>query len=341
MKKRIIIIAISICAVIAIGVGGFFYSQRNKFVYNNDNAVGNTTGNLNNGGTFCEYNGYIYFANPSDNFYLYRMNSDCTDAKKLNSDSVAYLNVCGNYIYYVKHNEDTSTSNKNGFRMTKQLIGIYRTDLNGKNPETLYDDLSGIISLYGNYLYYQHYSTTVPLNLYKLKIDGKEDIQLSDTAYNPACMNNGIMYFVDTNNKNTIGAYNISTGKATTFYNANAYMVNVLGNYLYYIDVSKGYSLVRLNITTKTVELLYSNDGKIVNFNVYGTKVFFQMEGDQPGLYRMNTDGTQVEFVASGNLNNLQCTSNYTFFQYFENDKVLYRIPTTGPITKVEEISIK
>ena len=30
------------------------------------------------------------------------MNSDCTNAMKLNDDSVASINVCGSYIYYVK-----------------------------------------------------------------------------------------------------------------------------------------------------------------------------------------------------------------------------------------------
>ncbi len=48
---------------------------------NNDNAVGNTSGNLLNGGLFCEYDGKIYFANPNDYNRLYVMNSDCTDIK--------------------------------------------------------------------------------------------------------------------------------------------------------------------------------------------------------------------------------------------------------------------
>ncbi|MDD3239967.1 MAG: DUF5050 domain-containing protein, partial [Lachnospira sp.] len=114
------------------------------------------------------------------------------------------------------------------------------------------------------------------------------------------------------------------------------------GTYIYYIDVAKGYALVRLNSATKTIEQLYADNGKVVNYNLYGNKIFFQTEsGDNTGLYRMNIDGTQLEYIASGNLTNIHCTSQYTFFQYYENQGILYRVPTTGPITKVEEITIK
>ena len=98
MKKTITIIIV-VLVIAAAGVGGFFYFKKNQTVHNNDNAIGNTAGNLINGGLFWEYNDKIYFANPDDYNKLYVMNSDCTNISKINDDSVAYLNVCGNYIY--------------------------------------------------------------------------------------------------------------------------------------------------------------------------------------------------------------------------------------------------
>jgi predicted thioredoxin/glutaredoxin len=55
----------------------------------------------------------------------------------------------------------------------------------------------------------------------------------------------------------------------------------------------------------------------------------------------MNIDGTQVEYIATGNLTNIHCTSQYTFFQYYENQGVLYRVPTSGAVTFPEEIIIQ
>ena len=59
------------------------------------------------------------------------------------------------------------------------------------------------------------------------------------------------------------------------------------------------------------------------------------------GLYRMNIDGTQIETIAIGNITNIHCTSKYTFFQYYEDQGVLYRVSTSGADTSVEQITIK
>ena len=64
--KKVIAIILIILAISGIGIGVFFNYQHSRTTMNNDNAVGNTSGNLLNGGLFCEYDGKIYFANPND-----------------------------------------------------------------------------------------------------------------------------------------------------------------------------------------------------------------------------------------------------------------------------------
>jgi len=131
--KKIITIIVSIVAVIALAGGLTFSYFSTRFKYNSKTAVGNTAGNLNNKGRFCEYDGKIYFANPYDDGHLYVMNSDCSNARALNTDSVYYINVCGNYIYYVRNN--LSSAKENSF--TGQMFGVYRTDLDGQNADTI------------------------------------------------------------------------------------------------------------------------------------------------------------------------------------------------------------
>ncbi|MDO5381955.1 MAG: DUF5050 domain-containing protein [Eubacteriales bacterium] len=337
--KKIITSIVIIIAVLGCVIGGFFYYRNNKVVYNNESATGNTAGNLNNGGLFCEYDGKIYFANPSDQNRLYVMNSDCTDARKLNDDSVASLNVCGNYIYYVKNNFSEETL---GMIFRGQLFGVYRCDLKGKHPKALYDKLSGIISLSGNTLYYQHYDNDTNLSLWSTQIDGKNNKKIYDTPYTPSCIYNGKIYFSDTNGRHHIQVLDTKTNNITDFYNCNSYMATIEGNYAYYIDLDKDYTLVRLNTANRTLEQLFKpSNGKVINYNVYGNKIFFQVEGDATGLYRMNIDGTQVEYIAAGNITSIHCTSQYTFFTYFDDQTTLYRVPTSSPITQVEEIVVK
>jgi len=163
MKKAITISVITIIGLL-LAVSIFLSIRSSRIIYNSDNAIGNSAGNLNNGGLFCEYNDKIYFANPYDYNKLYVMNSDCTNAMKLNDDSVASINVCGSYIYYVKNNFKQETI---GTIFRGQLFGVYRCDLNGESLKALYDSLSGTIALSGNSLYYQHYSDTTPLAFQK------------------------------------------------------------------------------------------------------------------------------------------------------------------------------
>lgn len=338
MNKTIKII-IGIVAACCLAGAGIFYYFTSRFQYNPETAVGNTTGNLNNGGLFCEYDGKIYFSNPYDGGCLYVMDSDCTNARKLNDDHANSINVSGSHILYVKNNLSRTSINAN---YRGQLFGIICTDLNGGSSQTLTQTKSLIASLCGNYLYYQHYDDETALTFYKIKIHGRKDVKIADTAYNPASVYNGKIYFTDAAKKNNICSLDTATDRISVVYDANAYLVDAAGNYIYYIDVAKGYSLVRLNTSNQTLELLYQpSNGKIVNFNRYGNKIFFQMEGDNAGLYRMNADGTQIEYLASGNLAHIHCTSQYTFFQYFEDDVTLYRVPTTGAISKIEEITIK
>ena len=341
MKKSVKIIIVTIL-VLALGCGIFYYYWNNRLIYNNENAIGNTTGNLQNGGLFCEYNDKIYFANPADNNKLYVMNSDCTHAKKLNDDSVASINVCGNNIYYVRNN---FSKERIGMVFRGQLYGVYRTNLNGTGYKALYDKQSGIIALKGNTIFYQHYDNKTAFSIWKVGIDGKDNVKISDTTFDPSCIRDNRIYYASIDGKHGISYYDIDMNKSINYHEANAYLVDVEGNYAYYIDVSKGYSLVRLNMSNKTLELLYGVDGsKVINYNIYGNKVFLQVESEDgltTGLYRMNVDGTQLEYIAAGNITNIHCTSQYTFFQFVESQGTLYRVSTTQVHPTVEEITVK
>lgn len=337
--KKILLILTPLLAIAA-AAGIYFMAQSDKFQYNAKTAIGNTAGNLYNGGSFCEYNDKIYFANPCDNNQLYVMDSDCTNASLLSTDKVSSINICGNYLYYSQNNY-SGASEHSSFR--NQLFGIHRMTLDGKGSIALDDSKCGIGVLSGNNIYYQHYDESSALTLYQTKIDNTEKKALLNKSFVPASVNNGLIYYADMYNKNMICTYNPSTGEDTVIYSVNAYMVDATDSYIYYIDLSKEYALVRINRASGTVEQLYKpKSGKVINYNRYGNKIFFQVEGEvDTGLYRMNSDGTAIEFIASGDISSIHCTSQYTFFRYYNVAGYLYRVPTTAPISSVEEIIVK
>ena len=95
-QKNILIL--SIAGVILI-VLLLFVLLSSRIPMNDEYTTGNTTGNLNNGGYFCEMDGRVYFANAYDNFALYSMNPDETDLVKFNEGAVSSINAAGNYLY--------------------------------------------------------------------------------------------------------------------------------------------------------------------------------------------------------------------------------------------------
>lgn len=335
MKKKKIFLLIIPILLVAVAVGAFFM-LREKFQYNEESAVGNTPGNLNNGGLFCEYEGIIYFANPYDKNKLYSMNADCSNAKKLNDESVASINVNGNYIYYAKNKFFPGTI---GVVFRGQLSGVYRCKLDGTKSTALYEGLSGIINLSGNHLYYQEYVDSSSMPLCRINIDGKEELVVSETECNPSSIYEHNIYFSKTGTAKNICMLDSLTETVSSIITGTTSLTDMRGEYLYYIDETKKNSLMRIKTGNKIVELL--SEGRCTNYNIYGNKIFYIKEIDNPGLYRMNLDGSQKELITSGEFANIYCTSQYTFFQFYNTQGTLYRVPTTGTITAIEEITIK
>jgi hypothetical protein len=336
-RARTIVLLILALVIVVSGIAAYRYI--NRFQYNADTAAGNTAGNLNNGGLFCEYDGKIYFSNPYDNGKLYKMDSDCSNAVKVSDDTAAYINVHGNYIYYVRNN---MTSERLATLFSGYLNGINRCNLNGSHAVSLYNDASGALSMCGNYLYYQHYdkNNDPALTLYRMGIDGTDDTLVSKDSYTPSSYYNGKLYVCNIGSDHGIYSMDVSTGSMTKILDVNSYMVDMEGQYIYYIDQDNNYSLMRYNSSNKVTEKLI--DGKCVHYNLYGSKVFAMVEGDDVnGIYRMNVDGSQKELIAEGDFTNISCTSQYTFFQYYNDKITLYRVPTQGTITSIEQILVK
>lgn len=334
-KKFIKYLSFCICFILLVSIIVLTY-MNTRVTYNPEGTTGNTTGNLNNNGMFCEYNGRIYFSNPSDSYCLYSMKPDCTDIKKINSDSVSSINAAGSYIYYirnnVKHNNAATVFQGNTF-------GVIRCGLNGGNITSLYDNVAGVITLYGNYLYLQRYSNEDALTFWKIKIDKKESTKISNYGYFPASIYDNKIYYTNNTDNHSIYSYNIATGTSSMYLAANAYLTDMQGDYIYYIDLDNNYSLARVNTASGEKELLTdSSEGKCISYNVYKDVIFYYIEGANPALYRMNTDGTDNTLIMSGNICNINCTSNYTFFQLFNSD-ILYRVPTQSG-TLVEQVML-
>lgn len=321
--KSFIIFGIFGVVIIALIIA-VFISRTTK--YNPDNATGNTSANLLNNGTFAEYEGKVYFANPEDNFYLYVMNPDETDKKLLTKDSVRSINVYGDYIFYtrIEAKGDMSFAFLNVNRYS-----LCRVDKNGNNKKILDSEPSLSATLSGNYIYYIRYDDKNASTLYRVKIDGKEKGELNKNPYTPSSVLNNQLYYNELEKNHHLMCLDLSTLNSKTVLEANCSNIITQGNYIYFMNNADNYAIYRLNLNDNKPEKLINK--RCDFYTVNDEYIYYQTPGNNPALYRFSLKTNTEELIREGAFCDLNLTSQYLYFRQY-NTKDVYKLPLNGSL---------
>ena len=312
MNKRVIGIILA-AAVIVLIVSSVALSQYLSRIPDNPfGTVGNTSGNLNNKGLVCESGGYIYFANLSDNHCLYRMNPDGSDPVKLIDVPVSYINAAGDYLYF--YFDDPGGTKFMG--VSGRMSGIYRLKKGEKDFVCLDKCTSGVLSLVGSTLYYEHYDNTNGMELYHSSLDGRDKGLAVGEIVNPACVVNGDIYFSEQDSQK-LKIYRPGGHETRILLDKAVYNPVAVGTDLYFMDMTDDYCLYRYSLTDG--QLTKITNERIDTFNVYENVIFYQ-RNHNPALIRVYADGSDPIVIAEGNYENINCTSTYTFYSPFKED---------------------
>ncbi len=327
MKQNIIIVS-TIVVVLAVLFGLTFYTSTERIPSNPASASGNLAGNLYNGGYFCEYEGEIYYSNASDNYHLYRIKAD-KSVEKENYTAVFSLNAYNGYLYYSKN----STKAGNHAYLSGRPYGIYRINLKKDKVKCLTTQLCPYITLCGDYIVLQEY-TNSSLYFSKIQIDKKGGMnRISDVGYRIACSEDGLIYYAEQNGNHNVYRYNPESNQTSLAYSGDCYQPICIGNMLYYIDVGDGYKLKKVLLSGGEPQIISSEH--CINYNTDGNVVYFEVENSPSGafgLYRCDVNGENLVQISDQACKNINITSEYTYFAYFLNDSIWYRVPTQGEV---------
>ena len=302
-------------------------SLRDRIPSNDISVTGNTAGNLNNHGLFCELDGKVYFSNAYDNGSLYSMNADETEVRKLVTGNISSINAAGDYLYYFMDTAGSGT----GFGYMLRTYGVYRSKANGNGSVCLVRDGCVTMQLVGDYLYYQRYNNQDFTKFYKLKTDKSENILVSDEIINPAACNNGIIYYNGQNKDHYLYALDTRTDTSSIVYEGNLWYPVYQNGYIYYMDVGENYRICRYSLAEQTVEVLTHD--RADSFNVGNSYIYYQKnDADSPALMRMRLDGSEPEVVAEGIYENINITSGYVYFNEFNSEVPVYHTPSEGAV---------
>lgn len=331
MKKKTkhILIAIAVILVFA----GLFTAVllKGMIAMNPPGTVGNTGGNLNNGGFFCEYNGAVYFSNSFDNGSLYSMDPSEGNIRKLNSVKTRNILAGGKYLFYFQ----LGASGEAGLGSVRSVKSFNRCNLDGSRAVGLTRDIVVTGQLVDNYLYLLTAGEPNP-EFYKMKIDKSERETLADYIVNPACAVSGSIYFNGTQQDHYLYALDTATDTIREVWQGNLWYPVVDGDYVYYMDLEGNYRLCRYSMSQDLVEVL--TDDRVDCFNVGNGYIYYQKNSaDDPQLKGMRTDGTAVTVIAQGNYSNINMTSQYVYFQEYGNESTMYHMPLGGTQYEVFE----
>ncbi|MGN0483975.1 MAG: DUF5050 domain-containing protein [Lachnospiraceae bacterium] len=330
MKKKILIIVIAVLVAVGIGTGVFLRYRQTRTIFNEGPVVGNTAGNLNNTGLFCEKNDRIYFANPTDDMHLYSMKPDGSDLQLLSEDVVSYINADSNYLYYARNN--LNNKNKGGAYsfLHVNTNSLVRCNLDGSNLIILDDAPCLYPTLVGNYVYYIHYDKKSASTLYRVKIDGSEKEQLETSPYLPCSSDGTSIYYNGLDTDHNIYQFDPTSKAKTCVAQGNYWMPQVLGNTAYVMDCINDYALLKLNLSDGSSETVCPD--RMDCFNATEDAIYFQKNDEkEPGLYKVNPDGSGLTKIMDGNFSSINVTDAYVYFEPYDQGGItMYRLPRSA-----------
>lgn len=318
-KKSTPIIAFIMILFIAGGLSILSYFSE-RIPANPDGTIGNTAGNLNNGGLFCEQNGRVYFANPKDKNCLYSMNADETDVKKIYDGNVCNILAGGEYLYYFMR-EPVGTS----LDKLRVSHAFYRSRLDGKKVKTMTNDVVVHAQLVNDSLYLMTTAGNTP-SFYRISTNRSDKTELADYLVNPSCARDGMIYYNGTKTNHYLYSHNTANDSSSILWRGNIWYPVLEGNYFYYLDVENNYRLCRYDYTNDVIEVLTHD--RVDCFNIGSGYIYYQSNSSsEPALKRMNLDGSGVTVIAEGNYTAIHITSQYVYFKDMLEENIWYHSP--------------
>lgn len=320
MKKNLKPILIFILILILAGGLAFLSYWSEKIPANPDGTIGNTAGNLNNGGLFCEHKGRVYFANPEDSNCLYSMTVDETDVQKLYAGNVCNILTGGEYVYYFMR-EPVGTSLDN----LRVSHAFFRSELDGEKTKIMTKDVVIHTQLVNDTLYILTVDKKGAV-FYRMNTDRSHYKELDRNDINPSCAYDGMIYYNGTLLNHYLYALDTQTDTSNVLWKGNLWYPVLEGNYFYYLDVENNYRLCRYDYTKEVVEILTHD--RVDCFNVGSGYIYYQCNSkEEPALKRMQLDGSDVTIIAEGNYTAIHMTSKYVYFKEFGEDNNWYHSP--------------
>ncbi len=265
----------------------------------------------------CDYikvaDEWIYYANERDSG-LYKMRLDGSESTKISDYG---LNICiiDSWIYYTNSN------------------GIYRMHTDG-SADTLLIESQSVeeFTVADGWIYYNISWSLYDDGLYKMRIDGSENVKLEDATYNSICIENGWFFYASD------GIYKVRTdgSERTKLSDEYSDKICVVDEWVYYMNVEGVYKM-----RTDGSEKMTLYDVNVRDFSVADSWVYYSSYED--GIFMTRTDGSERVTLCNDDPYDIIVKDGWIYYcldNYSESKDGIYKIRTgsntTGDNNKIE-----
>ncbi|MGV8980870.1 DUF5050 domain-containing protein [Clostridium sp.] len=244
-----------------------------------NNVYGNTPGNITNFAFVAKQGDWIYYNNDT----LYKIKTDGTGKTEVNKDMPVFINVVGEWIYYI----DVSTDKNE----------IYKVKTDGTSRTKLSNDVALYMAVAQDWIYYSNYSDDG--KLYKMKTDGTSKTKIAnETVYEINISGDWVYYTitvgpVESSESEIYKVKKDGTGLTKLYKSTSIAYLNVSGEYLYFetsdLNGENG-NIMRMKKDGTNLSTICDDTAEFIN--VSGEWIYYSNASDSYKLYKIKIDGT-------------------------------------------------
>lgn len=310
------------------------------------NRIGNTAGNISNVGLAAYQDGWIYYVNDADGYAIYKIRTDGSDKTKLNSDNSRYINVAGEWIYYVSYDgqgiakpDSVYPMPLSGIPDLDQSYNLYRICIDGTGRERLNDDNTRFVKVIEDWIYYNNQSDNG--SLYRIRTDGSERTKLNSGESLYINLDGGWIYYMkwgegcdiyrirpDGSDETLVLAQRTVLDDGYSI-NIVPWFLNVQDDRLYFTEMSGRRRIMKVSTDLSRGEDLMGSEESYY-LNVHDGWIYYIARDEGGRIYRIRPDGSGRVQVNSDKSWMINIADDWIYYSNRDDDDRLYRIRTDG-----------
>ena len=271
------------------------------------------------------YNGFLYFTNGNDNYYIYKMNVTDKTTSIVLSEKVHEFIIESGVLYCCVNT------------LLNDYIGKINLNSETTQPVKLTNFAGEYLTYYNGYIYFNNTDLSSSalnkdqLGIWKVSVIGtyKDIVKVMPKGINSlSCdyQNNRLLYIdaqdlhlysYDTHTKTTEDLLDGFVAPETTPYNKGG-KTSIVGNDVYFLNMYADKTLYKYNQTTRTLTQLTSD--KVEDFYIYDNYLYFNQVTRlvNNDLYKINlTIGGLAEKVSSDDCREMVSDGTYLYYVHY------------------------